>query len=1286
MLSSNRSGQYLGPYELLQRIGAGGMGTVYRAFHAAMKREVAIKVLPEELAQNPEHLARFNREAETSTKLEHPHIVPVYDYGTIDGVSFVVMRLLPGGSLAQRLAQKGTPTLIETHQVLQQLASALDYAHRESVIHRDIKAGNVLFDRQGNAYLTDFGIAKLLNATSGFTATGISMGTPSYMAPEQWKGQEPSIQTDIYALGILLYTMVTGRLPFEAPTPFALMDKHLHALPSAPHTVVQGLPEGLASVIETAIAKQPSLRFASASAFAEAFSDAISGVQIEEPSGFLTTPIAIQSTPIPSTGSREHKATTEAARNWRRRTMIGGVLTLVTLIALLAVTGLILLRGDEEPAVLRETMNQNTSQSTTIAGSLPITPPIVAAVPTKTPEARISPTRATATPTARETATDATTVAVLTATSRAIALEHEQTQAVMRWTPTVTPDNTGTVAAIRTEQVMVAATAAIRMITQTAAAWTDTPTTTPSPTPSVTPSVTLSATPTSTATATSTVTYTTVPTATEAPTATRTETPTKSPSSTLTATSSQTSTPTVTPTPSPTATSSPSFTPTKTPTPTDIVPTATLPPSPTFTPTASPTPAVIEASIAGGLHLDLAFGSKPTRDVAFDGAGRYLALAQQSQEIPLFDREQGFKPLLPLYIEQGNVNHIAISPDARLLAVTTTYSQDGVLVFEDFATSLNPRVTEFTSENLASVVDVTFGPGSEKIYASGTDGSIYVWAIEQPSMVETTYRPAYQGSYTGLKLIDSATHLLMHKGATVEVRKFDQWFSLVFSITLPKDIRGTTYFEGQRLLAAVDAHGNIQVWQFGETGIGAGARLVYQERVTDRFGKPATVAFHPNHPLLARFSRTGTSFIDFKDAQHPVTSADVSMSYTTPNILQFSPDGRYLFIDTAKTLLLWSVPWYSEVIRVEQEGASNDLTGIVSAGQTINVRSAPDNYAPILGQLNPGDELTIVARNADSTWLQVFYHGSTAWVAKFLVSAAGDPSLIPVVGGDSSSGETAQTLTYSGTVRSLSSGKTVPAASVRLSYRNVSVLSDAEGYFTLPNVSPGSWQLGASALYHHLPFAGTRLWFDPRNEKVDQDVFLLENAKSIVKAKLSSDTGKPIENKIIRLYRFDTLEVIGEYVTDDEGFLPDIELSAGPYLIEVLDTHPRFGKLIIEAKNYDTRDLRSETLGRTNVTVSQPSGPETIPQSREHWFDLLIALASDNCPTRFATVFDLRTAKLLASATSNTQRIVISLDAAGTSGTYLLRFQTGCNEQVTYTVFEANPAQGWRITITEDKG
>lgn len=207
-------GQRLGQYELLSLLGRGGMATVYRARQASMERDVAIKIIDPRLAESPDFVKRFEREARTIASLSHPHILKVFDFGQFGEHLYLVMELLKGGSLAN-LIQKGPLPLDIVEKVLDQVASALDYAHEQEIIHRDLKPQNVLLDEKGHAFLTDFGIARLLNRGTKLTQSGMVMGTPAYMAPEIWDNQPSDARADIYALGIMLFEMLAGRAHFE---------------------------------------------------------------------------------------------------------------------------------------------------------------------------------------------------------------------------------------------------------------------------------------------------------------------------------------------------------------------------------------------------------------------------------------------------------------------------------------------------------------------------------------------------------------------------------------------------------------------------------------------------------------------------------------------------------------------------------------------------------------------------------------------------------------------------------------------------------------------------------------------------------------------------------------------------------------------------------------------------------------------------------------------------------------------------------------------------------------
>jgi serine/threonine protein kinase/predicted ATPase len=253
------SGQEIRGYKLIERIGEGGFGVVYRAEQPSVNREVAIKVILPEYADHPEFEQRFEVEARTVARLEHPHIVPLYDYWRDDEGAFLVMRWLRGGSL--RVALESGPTQIDdAGRWLEQIAEALSVAHQQGVIHRDLKPGNILLDEVGNAYLTDFGIAKDLSV-EGLTQTGKIVGSVDYLAPEQAKGEKVTPKTDIYALGVLLYEMLVGEHPFPGLTTVQKIQKHLNEpLPSISETHPE-IPIGLDIVIQRATAKDPDVRY-----------------------------------------------------------------------------------------------------------------------------------------------------------------------------------------------------------------------------------------------------------------------------------------------------------------------------------------------------------------------------------------------------------------------------------------------------------------------------------------------------------------------------------------------------------------------------------------------------------------------------------------------------------------------------------------------------------------------------------------------------------------------------------------------------------------------------------------------------------------------------------------------------------------------------------------------------------------------------------------------------------------------------------------------------------------
>lgn len=264
-------GAQLGQYTIIQEIGRGGMATVYSAKQTSMNRTVAIKVLPRHFLHDPGFLERFNREVEVISGLEHPHILPIYDYGETEGVPFIAMRYLGGGSMAQ-MVRRGVPSLDELRKPFQQIAEALDHAHRQGIIHRDLKPGNVMLDEQGNAYLSDFGIARVMG--SDLTGSAI-IGTPAYMSPEQAQGVAIDARSDIYALGIVLFELITGREPYQAETPMSVLLKHLNEPIPPLEQFREGVPKSVQAVIEKATAKNPDERYSSATEMAQAFTEAL---------------------------------------------------------------------------------------------------------------------------------------------------------------------------------------------------------------------------------------------------------------------------------------------------------------------------------------------------------------------------------------------------------------------------------------------------------------------------------------------------------------------------------------------------------------------------------------------------------------------------------------------------------------------------------------------------------------------------------------------------------------------------------------------------------------------------------------------------------------------------------------------------------------------------------------------------------------------------------------------------------------------------------------------------
>ena len=249
-----------GRYRIHRRIATGGMAHVYGAKHSALGAPLVIKVLLPHLARDPEMRERFRREAEAASRLLHPHICPILDYGELDSIVYLVMPYMAGGSLADVIVANRTVAPAVAASLAAQVAVALDYAHRRGIVHRDIKPDNVLFDEDGNSILTDFGIATA-RFHNRLTATGRAMGTPHYMSPEQAMGKLVDGRSDLYAMGVLLYEMLVGFPPFDGADSYSIGYKHVHEMPPSPELVDSHAPLTLAQIAMKCLAKPPEERY-----------------------------------------------------------------------------------------------------------------------------------------------------------------------------------------------------------------------------------------------------------------------------------------------------------------------------------------------------------------------------------------------------------------------------------------------------------------------------------------------------------------------------------------------------------------------------------------------------------------------------------------------------------------------------------------------------------------------------------------------------------------------------------------------------------------------------------------------------------------------------------------------------------------------------------------------------------------------------------------------------------------------------------------------------------------
>ena len=404
--------EQLGDYEIVRVIASGGMGTVYLAKNIKSNREVALKVLSSQMSQDPEFVARFQREAQATAALRHPHVVQVYDTGVVDDNRYIAMEYLSGGTLQKEVQQliirNEYMPIARVIQITRQIASALDYAHKRGLIHRDIKPSNIMIAHDGRYVLTDFGIVMTQGGTK-LTKAIETIGTPEYMAPEQIQGKTPDKRSDLYSLGIVLYEMLTGTAPFKAENTLAVLYKHVNEPPPTISRVRPELSSAIQALVNKSLAKDPEKRFQTAGEFIQALDRSLLGKSVEAP---LRRPTVI-------------------------RALIGtmGIAMLVAVFAFLASRGVLSLGASFAPqltanplqtaAPLRTTASASaaatastaeSTEATQVAPTLEAEPtlaaaPVAAAPPATeaTPEPISTPTEILATATIASTATVAPT-------------------------------------------------------------------------------------------------------------------------------------------------------------------------------------------------------------------------------------------------------------------------------------------------------------------------------------------------------------------------------------------------------------------------------------------------------------------------------------------------------------------------------------------------------------------------------------------------------------------------------------------------------------------------------------------------------------------------------------------------------------------------------------------------------------------------------------------------------------------------------------------------------------
>lgn len=310
-------GENVGPYTIIEQLGQGGMATVYKAYHAALDRNVAIKALHPAFTQDPQFQQRFQREARVVAKLEHPNIVPVYDYADHNGQSYLVMKFIEGRTL-KALLDQGWPSKQEILRFIQSVGAALTYAHAKGILHRDVKPSNILLTDDGGVFLADFGLARIAEAGQSTLSGDQLLGTPHYISPEQARGERDLDEgTDIYSMGIILYQLSVGRVPYNSDTPFSIIHDHIYTPLPLPRSINPEIPESLERVLLKGLAKERKDRFATIAEQVGAFEHAVNGGSSWSPEA--VTSVAPAQVPVDTHGTPPEPvpvASRAASKRW----------------------------------------------------------------------------------------------------------------------------------------------------------------------------------------------------------------------------------------------------------------------------------------------------------------------------------------------------------------------------------------------------------------------------------------------------------------------------------------------------------------------------------------------------------------------------------------------------------------------------------------------------------------------------------------------------------------------------------------------------------------------------------------------------------------------------------------------------------------------------------------------------------------------------------------------------------------------------------------------------------